>query len=258
MAKITRPLLPGQSRPQQSYPHVPNVADPHAQQSLALLWDSHATVKAQLDTALATIATLTKRVTLNESATQAAAAAASAASINSGIPVTSTFVPGGGPGGGPATGPGGGPPSSTDPNSTNWDNGQGYAGFSAAGPNGHVAGGSPLSFFTAGQIVGGTGNEFPHLLDPVATVEIRRANILTMRLRIIWHLQLAGFTAGQNRNPSGAVGINAVTFQVDGVWRAFQVIFSPTYDRFDVPGNLVIAPLSANETNYIPDGGLGD
>ena len=43
---------------------------------------------------------------------------------------------------------------------------------------------------------------------------------------MIWHLQLAGFQAGRQKNPSGAISGDKMTIFVDGAWHAFDVFRS--------------------------------
>jgi hypothetical protein len=92
---------------------------------------------------------------------------------------------------------------------------------SSSNPN-HVADG-PLSAERAEQVVYATGREFPNLTAPPGSESegIERAEELL--LRTIWHLRLAGFEAGRQRNPSGAISNDKLTIQIDGTWRAFDI-----------------------------------
>ena len=88
-----------------------------------------------------------------------------------------------------------GAPIGGNPASPGTDNGQGDAGCSSAGPNGHVAPGAPQTPFTVGQIVCGVANEFPALF-AVAPDQPTLDGFRTCYInRVIWHLNLAGFAA---------------------------------------------------------------
>lgn len=162
------------------YPHVEEIADPKAARSIRLLWDAvsaiqdratalEATAADHADT-LTTLATdLATTTTLAQNAQPAAAKMTSSAP--SGTPIGSNPTP----------------PTS--------DNGEGENGCTAAGPNGHITSGTPLSPFVIGQIVCGVANEYPALFDPQpdqATLDAARACYIN---RVIWHLNLAGFQA---------------------------------------------------------------
>jgi hypothetical protein len=93
------------------------------------------------------------------------------------------------------------------------------------GPSGnpHHLPPGPLTSDLASQVVFATGREFPHLTaaPPSESEGIARAEELL--LRTIWHLQLAGFEAGRQRNPSGAVSNDKLTIVIDGGWRAYDI-----------------------------------
>jgi hypothetical protein len=125
-------------------------------------------------------------------------------------PVVSGTAPGTGTPAFPSTLPGGG------------DGGEMAQGFAAALPTGHDAGGE-LTPTRAGQIVGGTVNEWIALTAAAPTQAVRDANQLELLLRMIWHLRLAGFSAGRQRNPSGATSGDKLTVVVNGVLRAYDV-----------------------------------
>ena len=40
---------------------------------------------------------------------------------------------------------------------------------------------------------------------------------------MIWHLQLAGFQSGRERNPSGAISGDKLTVVADGAWHVYDV-----------------------------------
>jgi len=41
--------------------------------------------------------------------------------------------------------------------------------------------------------------------------------------RAIWHLHLAGYQSGRQRNPSGAISNDKLTIAIDGAWRAYDI-----------------------------------
>jgi hypothetical protein len=90
-------------------------------------------------------------------------------------------------------------------------------------PN-HVQPG-PLTYEQAESVVHATGREFPHLTaaPPTESEGIRRAEELL--LRTIWHLRQAGFEAGRQRNPSGAISNDKLTIVIDGGWHAFDIFY---------------------------------
>jgi hypothetical protein len=88
-------------------------------------------------------------------------------------------------------------------------------------PN-HVAPG-PLSVAHAQEVVYATANEFPGLQTPRGTDAESAAAGEELLRRIIWHLQLAGFQAGRQRNPSGAISGDKLTVVADGAWHAYDV-----------------------------------
>lgn len=157
---------------------------------------------------------------------------------------TATTVSGGGGGG-----TGGGGDSGTD-------NGQGAAGFNSAGPNGDIGTGHPLTPLTAGQVIGGTDNEFPALLAIAADQPTRMANNDQLLSRIIWHLTQAGFVASHytiSSNPYVVV-IDAL---VDGLPAVYRVI---GYENFDVPmvPVMVFAERSARLQPVVGEAGTPD
>ena len=131
------------------------------------------------------------------------------------------------------------------------DGGAGAAGCAAAGADGHVTG--SLTPETAGLIVCGTGNEFPGL--KLATVDqaTRDANQLQLLLRMIWHLNLAGFTAGRQRNPSGIVSGDKLTVLIGSVYYAYDV-FEGVPFNVDMPTQM----LQVFPADYVAEAGTAD
>ena len=76
-----------------------------------------------------------------------------------------------------------------------------------------------------------TANEFPNLTAPRNTTDEGVAAAQELLRRMIWHLQLAGFQAGRQRNPSGAVSSDKLTILINGSWHAYDI-----FTDWDVPG----------------------
>lgn len=88
----------------------------------------------------------------------------------------------------------------------------------------HVGPG-PQAGWRAEQVVRATADEFPHLLAPRGTDAAAVAQSEELLRRTIWHLQHAGFQAGRQRNPSGAISNDKLTIFADNAWRAFDVFY---------------------------------
>jgi hypothetical protein len=86
----------------------------------------------------------------------------------------------------------------------------------------HVAAG-PLDAAQADRVVTATGNEFAHLTTPRGSSDEAIGAAEELLLRMIWHLQLAGFDAARQRNPSGAISNDKLNVLIEGQWRAFDV-----------------------------------
>lgn len=209
------------------------IADRHAEQAireiekrLQDLSDKHDSVVRTQGTLSAAIATLA--TSQDHLAVQTAANAAA-------MRRTTTTTGGGGGGGG-----------GTTPD----DGGAGAAGCGAAGADGHVTG---TTLDIVGQIVCGTGHEFPALLAVAVDQPTRDANTAELLGRIIWHLQLAGFAAGKQQNPSGLVSGDKITVQVAGVWWAYDVF---SLNPFDVPMTTHMVVIGS--PNTVADAGIAD
>jgi hypothetical protein len=196
------------------YPHVNEVKDFAAGQSIRLLWDRIFQLQEQLTAAQATIAQLVAANNLNEAAIETvdeAAQQALALSQKPGLPADSDT--GGGGGGGEPELPGGG------------DGGGGATGCAGAGPSGHDSGGL-LTPIRAGQIVCGTGNEWAQLKNPAPDLDARHTMAEELLRRMIWHLRLAGFSAGRQQNPSGAISKDKLCVVVNDVLRVYDVFLN--------------------------------
>jgi hypothetical protein len=88
--------------------------------------------------------------------------------------------------------------------------------------SGHVGPG-PLSADRARDVVFATANEFPHLIRVFGSEGEAVAAASELLERTIWHLHLAGFQAGRQRNPSGAISEDKVTIFIDGSWHIYDI-----------------------------------
>src|SRR6202007_279161 len=95
-----------------------------------------------------------------------------------------------------------------------------------SGPNNpsknHVGPG-PLSADRARQVVYATAEEFPHLTRVFGSDGEAIDAATELLLRTIWHLQLAGYQAGRQRNPSGVISGDKVTIHIDGSWHIYDI-----------------------------------
>lgn len=228
-----------------SYPHLEGIKDLSTQRTIKLLWDKafgHDTqvsdLQAQLKAAQATIDGHVSTISSMQTDINRISIANSTAGVAKGGKLV--------PPGAPSTGGSGGSSGGTD-------DGLGAQGCTQAGSTGHVTAGTPLTAVTAGQIVCGTANEFSSLLAPVVDQATRDANALELLERMIWHLQLAGFTAGRQRNPSGVLSTDKLTVQIDGVMRAYDVMSLTDYTLPLTSHMVQVFPAS-----YVVDGGTPD
>lgn len=139
------------------------------------------------------------------------------------------------------------------------DDGLGQQGCVQAGADGHVAPGTPLTAITAGQIVCGVGNETgagwsgPTLLGVAVDQATRDANVDQLLLRVIWHLQQAGFQAGRQRNPSGLLSRDKVTIRIGAELRAYDIL---PLNPYTVPMQMHMIQVGA--PNYVAEAGTPD
>jgi hypothetical protein len=120
--------------------------------------------------------------------------------------------------------------------------------------NPHHVGGGPLSADRAEQVVRATADEFAHLRAPRGTESEAVSAAEELLLRTIWHLRLAGYNAGRQRNPSGAISNDKLTIHIDGAWRAFDVFYD--YGRPNTQMQIIfleVFPAHAIDYPGIPD-----
>jgi len=98
----------------------------------------------------------------------------------------------------------------------------GGGGSGGSGGSGHIAPG-PSTEDRARQVVFGTAAEFSYLTRVFGSEGEAVAAASELLDRTIWHLQLAGFQAGRQRNPSGLVSEDKVTIFVSGSWHVYDI-----------------------------------
>jgi hypothetical protein len=120
------------------------------------------------------------------------------------------------------------------------------------GSAGHIPAG-PANEDRAKQVVFGTANEFPHLLAVFPSESQAIAAAQQLLLRTIWHLHLAGFQAGRQRNPSGLVSNDKLTIFINGAWHVYDIYSLGVANRATR-----VQWLEITGANHVPDGGIPD
>lgn len=90
-------------------------------------------------------------------------------------------------------------------------------------PSGHHVGPGPLSADRARQVVMATAGEFPALTKVFDSDEAALSAATELLRRVVWHLQLAGFQAARQRNPSGLISGDKLCIVIDGNWQAYDI-----------------------------------
>lgn len=225
------------------YPHVKEVTDPAASQSLKLLWDRMHALGERLDTGdiAQRFAGLDQTLTDTQSqiARQAQQLTQNPAEANA------TQIPGGvgEPGGEPP-----GVPGDPDPP------GPGTGTCADSPGTGHFDPGGPLTVERARKISCGTGDEWSALRVATATSAERDSNMELLLLRIIWHLNQGGFSAGRQRNPSTAISKDKLTVVIGTETRAFDVFIDAS--SFSKP--LVMQWFETFPADMVADAGIAD
>jgi hypothetical protein len=128
----------------------------------------------------------------------------------------------------------------------------GGGGGGSPGCTGHVPAG-PLTASRAQDVVFGTACEFQQLTAVFPTDSQALAAADELLRRTIWHLHLAGYQAGRQQNPSGAISSDKLTIFIGGAWHAYD-IFSLGYAGVATR----VQFLEVTPPNYVPDGGIPD
>jgi hypothetical protein len=124
----------------------------------------------------------------------------------------------------------------------------------APAPNSHHVAAGPTSYERAAAVVFATAGEFPWLSAPYPTDGQAVAASEELLRRTIWHLQLAGFQSGRQRNPSGAISNDKLTIVIEGAWRAYDIFMD-----YGVAGKTTrVIFLELGSGNPIPDSGIPD
>lgn len=215
------------------YPHEDAIDDWAAQASLRLLWDRVYALQEQLTAAEGTIRQLISQGNSQETLLNSVKVTADQAYALAQDPADSTFPPGAGPENCP-------------------DDGEAAVGVAARGPNGDL-GVLPQTRYNAGLVIGGTYNEYPLLSAPAGSEALRESMMEELLLRMIWHLQQAGFTAGRQRNPSLAISKDKLTVQADGELWAYDVFLGVDYTAI-----LPVQAVRVCPADYVADGGTPD
>lgn len=234
------------------YHETDRIEDPHTQRMGRLLWDRTYDINDQIKAVDAKVEDYDARVLALEEELQRVRGLAEMGGAASGKLVANA------PSGPPLGAPGSPQPPGSEPSgpggTPSADLGNIQSGFLSAGPTGHVTPGSPANFTTAGMIIRGTANEFPALLAPTVDLPTREANALQLLQRIIWHLNLAGITAGRQKNPSGALSRDKMAIQIQGRTYAYDIYVD--YDNF--AAQLQMSVHQVFPANYQVDGGIAD
>ena len=112
----------------------------------------------------------------------------------------------------------------------------------------------PLTFARTELVINATADEFPQLLVARPTEGEAQAAATELLRRIIWHLRHAGYQAGRQKNPSGAISGDKLTVFADGAWHAIDVFYD--YGTPGVPVRVIfweVFPANPVADEGIPD-----
>lgn len=120
--------------------------------------------------------------------------------------------------------------------------------------NGYHVPAGPLTAARAQQVVFATSNEFAHLKAPRPTEAQARAAGEELLRRTIWHLQVAGYASGRQKNPSGAISNDKLTVAIDGASRAYDIFMD-----YGAPGvTMRVIFKEVFPANAVADSGISD
>jgi hypothetical protein len=117
----------------------------------------------------------------------------------------------------------------------------------------HVGPGG-LSMTRAEQVVNATASEFAGLTAARGSEAEAQAAATELLRRVIWHLRHAGFDAGRQKNPSGAISGDKLTMFADGAWHAVDIFFD--YGTPGIPVKVIFWEVVP--PNAVPDEGISD
>ncbi len=95
---------------------------------------------------------------------------------------------------------------------------------------------------------------FPSLIAPRRSESDAVAAAVDLLRRTIWHLRHAGFEAGRQKNPSGAISGDKLTVFADGGWHAVDIFYD--YGAPGVPIKVIfleVFPASPVADEGVPD-----
>jgi hypothetical protein len=118
--------------------------------------------------------------------------------------------------------------------------------------SGHIPAG-PATVERAQDVVNRTFEEFPSLSAVFPTEDQAVAAAQELLLRTIWHLQLAGFQAGRQQNPSGAISNDKLTIMIDGSWHSYDIFSLGVGGRATTVGFMEVFP-----AHYVASSGIRD
>jgi hypothetical protein len=120
--------------------------------------------------------------------------------------------------------------------------------------NPYHVGPGPLTAERAEVVIRATANEFPSLTAPRSTEAEGIAAAEELLRRMIWHLHLAGYDAGRQRNPSGAISNDKLTIFINGSWHAYDC-----FRNLGAPGIPIdVIFLEVFPAGHVDDGGIPD
>jgi len=98
----------------------------------------------------------------------------------------------------------------------------GGGGGGGTGRGCHV--GTDQSEDSARRIVLGCASEYPNLLGVFPTDQQATDADEQFLLRVIWHLQLQGFNAARQKNPSGLISNDKLCIMINGAWHSYDIM----------------------------------
>ena len=124
----------------------------------------------------------------------------------------------------------------------------------APAENTHHVGPGPLAMWRVEQAVNATADEFPGLIAARGSESEAVAAAVELLRRTVWHLRHAGFEAGRQKNPSGAISGDKLSVFADGGWHAVDIFYD--YGAPGVPIKVIfweVFPASPLADEGIPD-----
>lgn len=124
----------------------------------------------------------------------------------------------------------------------------------APAENPHHVGPGPLAMWRVEQAVNATADEFPGLTAARGSESEAVAAAVELLRRTVWHLRHAGFEAGRQKNPSGAISGDKLSVFADGGWHAVDIFYD--YGAPGVPIKVIfweVFPASPLADEGIPD-----